>query len=88
MKEFNDLKFEQSPYLTRGIRARMKFDNGWGISVIQNEFSYGGWSGLYEIAVLNSKEEISYESGLTEDVVGWLDKEGVSEWMEKIQNLT
>lgn len=88
MKKFNDLKFEQSPYPTRGIGARMKFDNGWGISVIQNEFSYGGWEGLYEIAVLNSEGEISYESGLTEDVVGWLDKEGVTDWMKKIQNLT
>lgn len=87
MKRFKDLKFEQMEYPIDGLRGRIIFENGWGISVIQNPFSYGGSDGLYEIAVLDKDGEISYDSGLTEDVVGYLTEDEVSDWMEKIQKL-
>lgn len=36
-------------YLTR---VRVKFNNGYGLSIIRGEHSYGGRSGLFEIAQL------------------------------------
>ena len=35
------------------------YSNGYGISVISNEFSYGGRDGLYEVAVLIGGEDSS-----------------------------
>lgn len=41
-KTFKDLVFEPSEAPLNGIRATIDFDNGYGVSVIKNAFSYGG----------------------------------------------
>lgn len=32
-------------------------DNGYGLSIIRNDFSYGGSHGLFEVAILEGGEE-------------------------------
>ena len=86
MKTFNDLTFRTLPD-GMGIAARTFFDNGYGVSVVKGPYTYGGSNGLYELAVLNSEGEISYNTDITDDVIGHLSENEVSEVLEKIQSL-
>lgn len=86
MKTFNDLEF--TAHQLGGLIARMNFDNGWGVSVVQTSFSYGGREGLYELGVLKNNS-LHYDNPVADgDVVGYLTKENVTELMEKVQNYT
>ena len=86
MKEFKDLEFKDLPDY-RGIQCRIQFENGFGASVIRHEHTYGGKDGLYELAVLDSEGEITYDTPVTDDVVGYLNEEGVTELLKEIQLL-
>lgn len=85
--KFEDLKFDTSEEYPYGIRCHIEFDNGWGASIIRNEMSYGGRDGLYEIAVLDSDGNISYDTEVTDDVIGYLEEEEVISVLEKIKQL-
>jgi hypothetical protein len=89
MKEFKDLEFEQDDM---GENAFEIFPNHYGISVIRGPYTYGGKKGLYEIAVLRMTpemkySEICYDTSVSNDVVGNLTPEGVTEYMKLIQKL-
>lgn len=86
MKTFEDLEFKPSLFSHGGIRARLDFDNGYGVSVIQNKYSYGGELGLYEVAVLLDGE-ITYDTPITNDVIGYQDPADVSTVMHLVQQL-
>jgi hypothetical protein len=89
MKKFEDLDFEEineAPFMV-GKKARMMFDNGFGVSVVSHTFSYGGKDGKYELAVLDSNGELTYETPITNDVMGYLEPEEVTNIMKDIQNL-
>jgi len=89
MKKFEDLEFDKisdEPYMS-GVRSRMVFENGYGVSVISHTYSYGGKDGLFEIAVLDKKGEITYKTPVTNDVIGYLNPEEVTEIMEHVQKL-
>ncbi len=89
MKTFDDLNFEQindTPFMV-GKKARMSFDNGYGVSVVSHTYSYGGKKGLYEVAVLGSDGDLTYETPVTNDVIGYLSEKGVSDVMKKVQEL-
>jgi hypothetical protein len=67
------------------------YQNGYGISIICNEFSYGGRDGLFEIAVLIGDEdsyEICYTTPIASDVIGYLTSEEVNSIIEDIKKLT
>ena len=85
MKTFRNLKFEPNFY-GDGIRSVMEFDNGYGVSVIRSNTSYGGLSGLYELAVLKDGS-LCYDTPITDDVLGWLTKDRVTEIMKQVQEL-
>jgi len=86
MKTFNDLEFKQD--MLRGLNAaRVMFDNGYGASVVIGPHTYGGEDGLYELAVLDSNGNLTYETPVTGDVEGYLTEEGVTEFLKQIQNL-
>ena len=87
MKEFKDLEFSSKEYMD-GKVARLKFDNGYGVSVIRGPHSYGGQKGLYELAVLGRDGFITYETPITSDVIGFLKPEDVTKHMIEIQQLT
>jgi hypothetical protein len=89
MKTFEDLEFEQlnDPPCMVGKKSRMQFDNGYGVSVISHTHSYGGRNGLYEVAVLDSDGNLTYETPVTNDVIGYLTEEDVTDIMKQVQEL-
>ena len=89
MKKFQDLPFfpiNDAPFMV-GKKARMNFDNGFGVSVVSHSYSYGGGDGLYEVAVLDSNDELTYDTPVTNDVIGYLTEEEVSDVMKQVQEL-
>lgn len=84
MKSFKDLNFEPHPG-GDGVMVWEHFENGYGVSVVRTEFTYGGKQGLYELAVLKDGE-IHYDNPVAKgDVVGYLRPEDVSDAMLVIQ---
>ena len=75
-----------------GSRYIFIFENEYGASVISLIGSYGGREGLWEIAVLkndgNGNYNICYDSGITDDVIGYLSDEQVNEYLGMIKNLS
>ena len=89
MKTFQDLEFieiNDAPFMV-GKKSRMHFDNGFGVSVVSLSYSFGGRDGLYEIAVLDSDDNITYETPVTNDVIGYLTEEDVTDVMKQVQEL-
>jgi hypothetical protein len=86
MKTFKDLEFKP-PSFNNGVVSRTFFDNGYGVSVVKHDYSYGGDKGLYELAVLNENGDLTYDTPITEDVIGWLRPEDVTDVMIKVQQL-
>ena len=71
---------------TPGTQWRFKFDNGYGASVIND--GYGAEGGRYEVAVLDAEGHLTYETSITNDVLGWLTEEQVTETLDQIAALT
>ena len=86
MKNFDDLVFEQHTACEDGTRAKLEFDNGYGVSVITGKMFYTDAVGQYEAAVLLDGK-LCYETPITDDVLGHLDRKGVEGLMEQIQKL-
>jgi hypothetical protein len=74
-----------------GIQKIYFFPNGYGASVVQHDFSYGNESGLWEAGVIVFDEEgdyyLTYETSVTDDVIGFLTWEEVEEILLEIQRL-
>jgi hypothetical protein len=85
-KTFEDIDFERNEDLD-GVVGRIMFDNGYGASVVRHMMSYGGKLGLFELAVLDKDEELTYDTPITNDVVGHLTPEEVTNYLIKIQEL-
>lgn len=88
MKNFYDLNFVNGS--RGGTKSRLFFENGYGVSVVRSDFSYGGPQGLFELAVLEGTEQnfkITYSTSVTGDVEGYLKESQVTELMNKIQSL-
>ena len=87
MKQFKDIEFKPNPMgADFGIVSRTQFDNGYEASVVKSEYTYGGRDGLYELAVFKDGE-ICYDTPVTDDVIGYLRPEDVTDVMAKIQQL-
>lgn len=77
---------------TRGLSVRegsqwkFSFPNGFGASVIDD--GYGADEGLYELAVLGPGGHLTYDTPITDDVLGYLTEEQVTETLAKIEALT
>ena len=69
-------------------RHEYHFANGYGASVVHNKYSYG-----LELAVVKYNKEtgswdLNYESGITDDVIGYIKgKEELEEILIRISNL-
>lgn len=68
-----------------------KFENNWGASIIYHRGSYGFEKGLVELAVIswyqNDKFLISYDTEITNDVIGDLNEKQAQDILERIKNI-
>ena len=89
MKKFEDLEFKkiENDTFTTGVRCEMVFENGYGVSVISHTYSYGGKEGLYEVAVLGKDGGLTYDTPVTNDVIGYLEPVEVTDIMKQVQEL-
>jgi len=83
MKRFEDLEFKEN--VLGGSRAELKFDNNYGISVING---YGTYSDThtFEVAVLYNRD-LCYTTDITNDVLSYQTIENINEIMLKLQEL-
>lgn len=81
----------ESKELNGGQQRTYRFDNGYGASVICNQYSYGHEAGLFELGVLKYDDkggsELNYDTPITDDVIGWLDEDAVQRHLQLIQAL-
>ena len=68
-------------------RMRVNFRNGYGVSVVRGFGTYGAEPGLFELAVLKG-EELCYTTPITDDVLGYLNKDEVVAYAIQVANLT
>ena len=81
-----DMKQTISPL---GVQAKVKF-SGFMVSIIQNELSYGGSKGLYEIAVFSEDNQVELP-GITspgDTVKGFLTESDVDAILTKMNKIT
>ena len=83
---FQELKF-QNHTLAGRKQCIVQFPNGYGASIVQGEHTYGGKDGLYELAVFGKNGEITYDTPITNDVLGYLSELEVEKTLTDIKNL-
>jgi len=83
---FQELKFQDHTLVGRK-QCIVQFPNGYGASIVQGEHTYGGSKGLYELAVFGKNGEITYDTPITDDVLGYLSEEDVEKTLTEIKNL-
>jgi hypothetical protein len=74
-----------------GKHLIVEFENGYGASVISNEYSYGGPEGLYELGLLHHGSFV-YDDGegdtpIGENPVGYLTALDVVNQLDEIRDL-
>jgi hypothetical protein len=70
-----------------GTQILFTFPNGWGASVVQHRYSYGGIEGLWELAVFDKDGKLHYDNPVADgDVQGFLKSEEVPALLLKIYN--
>ena len=75
-----------------GVQRLYEFQNGYGASVVRFFGSYGHEDGKWELAVLKYSApgdyELTYDTPITNDVLGWLSDEQVDSTLAQIEALT
>ena len=73
------------------IQKFYRFDNNYGASVVHHSYSYGNEDGLWELAVIEFIDDldwdITYDTPITDDVIGYLTDEDVEKILHKIKEL-
>lgn len=99
MKTFKDLEFKPHPN-NYGKQAVIIFENGFGVSVIRfrliingKDFGYGSYTdneNQWELAIISGTEnefDLRYDTPITDDVMGHLTGDQVTEVMLLVQLL-
>ena len=86
MKTFDDLVFKQHHSINFLMQAKLQFENGYGISVLFGSPAYSNGIDTYEVAVLKDGS-LCFNTEITDDVIGEIEKEEVTNIMIKIQQL-
>lgn len=73
--------------LNGGDQWKFTFPNGYGASVVRHSFSYGYDLGLWELAVLDSDGNLTYDTPITDDVIGRLTEDEVASLLAGIEAL-
>ena len=83
--KFKELEFEAHS-IGCGEQAKVEFENGYSASILFGDKFYSNGIDTYELAVLH-KGSITYDTPITDDVLGWLTKDEVTEALEQIEKL-
>lgn len=76
-----------------GTQRLYQFDNGFGASVVRFLGSYGFEEDLWELAVVQYSDDdihkfsITYDTEITDDVIGHLTEDEVDEILNRIERL-
>jgi len=70
-----------------GFYYRADFSNGYGISIVKHNGSYGHENDQWEIAVMKDGE-CCYTTPITDDVIGWLSEDMVMMYVMSIRTLS
>lgn len=70
-----------------GVQVVIRFPNGYGASIIETPWSYG-----VELAVLTFEDgsndyDLTYDTPITDDVMGWLDRDKLTDLLTQIKAL-
>lgn len=87
LKTYADLTFNPHDVAGFDTHATMFFENGYGISVITGECAYGGLECAVMVGTNDEDSALCYDSGITDDVMGWQTPESITEVMAQIQQL-
>lgn len=82
----NFLELPSNP-LHEGIQFHFKAKNGYGASIVRHSFSYGSKQGLWEVAILDKDGSITYDTPITDNVLGYLTEEEVNEILLAVEEL-
>mgnify|MGYP000079546409 CR=1 FL=1 len=86
--KFEDIKFNKTE-MPSGIQAMLNFGD-YDLSIVKSDFSYGGKSGLYEIAVFKGTGQVEMP-GITQPgdtVKGFLSESEVEGVIKKMHLVT
>jgi len=86
--KFKEIKFNKTD-IPNGIQAMIDFGD-YNLSIVKSDFSYGGKSGLYEIAVFGGDNQTEMP-GITEEgdtVKGFLNESEVESIIKKMHLVT
>ena len=86
MKTFKDLEFKKHLNSMFNTQSTMQFNNDYGVSVITGDGAYSSNSGPYEVAI-TYKGGLTYNTNITNDVLGYQTEKNVTEIMIKVQKL-
>lgn len=76
-----------------GTHKIYRFENDFGASVVKFKYSYGGDQGLFELAVIEFKNDddsswqFCYTTPITNDVIGYLTSQEVEKYLDEIELL-
>lgn len=80
------LTWKPHPAGIGGEVSRITFPNGYGASVLRGGPFYTS-GGTYEIGVLDKKGHLTYETPVTDDVLGYLDEDQANAALAQIAAL-
>jgi hypothetical protein len=86
--KFQDIKFNKTDH-PNGVQAIVSFGD-YSLSIVKNDFSYGGDKGLYEIAVFKDHNQVELPgiTGPGDTVKGFLNESEVEVIMKKMQTIS
>lgn len=83
---FKPVAVTPHPVFPEGVQVTYEFPNGYSVSVIQNEYSYGGTSGLWEMAVLLGGDFVPL-AGWQDDVMGFLTDYEIDSYLVEVSEI-
>ena len=85
----NVLSVERST-VEGSVQYIFKFDNNYGASIIKRPGSFGYRQDLWKLAVIYFEDDeyyLTYDTEITDDVIGHLTDEEVNTYLDRIRNL-
>jgi hypothetical protein len=84
----NELNWQDHP--VSGSLARIFYPNGYGASILLGSLFYSNGDDTYEVGIIKGTPEdweLTYETPITDDVLGYLEETEVFETLKLIEEL-